>query len=664
MLLANERNLGFTLTANRGMRSARAGADVVLLNSDTIVTSGWLEALARCVHSDPAIGTATPFSNNAEICSLPRFCENNAWPVGRDPEPLAQALRLAAVPTYPDLPTGVGFCMYMRRETLETIGAFDPVFGLGYGEENDFCMRAAAAGYRNVLCDDAFVLHMGGSSFGDKRRELAQRNGAILLERHPTYDALVREFIAADPLRPLREFALSQHRVLASDASGILHVIHGHGGGTEYHARSLIAASSSAFRHYLLMIVGDECVLEAHDDDAVRCFEFARLADESWSDFLGGICERFRIDLVHLHNISGGRDGLAEALATHGIAYGYTVHDLSFACPTITFLNAGQTFCGAVTDPAVCNACLAAQPAFADTDIVQWRESHGALLAGAAFVIAPSQWAAATLHRYFPQCAVDVIPHAAPGGTTRPDAVATPLTMADDERPVVAVLGAIGPDKGSRRLERLVELTRAGGGTVALGAHRLSRLRTHAVAIGRWRVHPARAVQFARAAGAARSLPRAARRVPVGVPGDVQLHAVRGLDRGTAGDRAADRGAGGPGRRHRRRLDPERARLAVRGAHARTHRRDSRPGPARGVRRGGGTRTRGGAADARDDGRTHDAGLSPGVAVRGGCVPCSSGRAPSHRRSALPGGAALPAVASRGGCQHAAGSTDRGRRRA
>ena len=463
MLLANARNLGFTLTANRGIEAAREGADVVLLNSDAIVTSGWLEALARCVHSDPAIATATPFSNNAEICSLPRFCENNVWQPGRDPEPMAHALRHAAVPSYPDLPTGVGFCMYIRRETLDAIGAFDPVFGLGYGEENDFCMRAAAAGYRNVLCDDAFVLHTGGGSFGDKRSDLARRNGAILVERHPSYDALVRDFIAADPLRPLRELALSQYRILASDAMGILHIIHGRGGGTEYHARSLIAASGADFRHYLLMIDGDEILLEEPDDGAVRSYDFTRLAGESWSAFLGGICERFRIDLVHLHNISGGRDGVAEALATHGIAYGYTVHDLSFACPTITFLDARNAYCGAVTDPAVCNACLAAHPAFAGTDIVRWRESHGALLAGAVFVIAPSQWASAILRRYFPHCVVDVIPHAAWSGAARPDAVAAPLAMSDDDRAVVAALGAIGPDKGARRLERMVELTRERG---------------------------------------------------------------------------------------------------------------------------------------------------------------------------------------------------------
>ena len=114
-----------------------------------------------------------------------------------------------------------------------------------------------------------------------------------------------------------------------------------------------------------------------------------------------------------------------------------------------------------MTDRAVCARCLAAQPEFAGIDIGAWRDSHESLLEGASFVIAPSQWAANTLHRYFPRCPVDVIEHALTGGMTRPDAVGEPQSMPDDGRPVVAVLGAIGPDKGSRRLERMVELTRA-----------------------------------------------------------------------------------------------------------------------------------------------------------------------------------------------------------
>jgi GT2 family glycosyltransferase/glycosyltransferase involved in cell wall biosynthesis len=459
-LLANERNLGFTLNANRGIAAARPQSDVVLLNSDTVVTGGWLAALARCAASDPSIGTITPFSNNAEICSLPRFCQNNPWPPSRDAETMARALERAAVPTYPDLPTGVGFCLYIRRALIDSIGMFNPVFGLGYGEENDLCMRASAAGFRNVLCEDAFVLHLGGSSFGDKRNDLAERNMQILLERHPRYLDQVRAYIAADPARPLRELALSQYRVLSERVPGVLHVIHGHGGGTEYHVRALIAASSAAFRHYLLIAVGDQWQLEEHATGDLRTYDFDRLPAEPWSDFLGGICGRFGIDLIHLHNISGCRDGLLQALSRLDTPYGYTVHDLNFACPTITFLNEERRYCGAVTDPVVCAACLAAQPEFSKADIVAWRTKHRGLLAHAAFVIAPSVWAASILNKYFPEHEVTVIPHGTTAGMSRPDAVRSPRPMADDGRPVVAVLGAIGPDKGARRLERLIELTR------------------------------------------------------------------------------------------------------------------------------------------------------------------------------------------------------------
>ncbi|MEP6997805.1 MAG: glycosyltransferase [Betaproteobacteria bacterium] len=462
-LRVNERNLGFTLNANGGIRAARERADLVLLNSDTVVTRGWLDALARCAASDSTIGTITPFSNNAEICSLPRFCENNRWPASRDAETMVRALERAAVPTYPDLPTGVGFCLYIRRALIDAIGVFDPVFGLGYGEENDLCMRAATAGFRNVLCEDAFVLHLGGSSFGGKRADLAERNMQILLGRHPHYLDLVRAYIAADPARPLRELALSQYRVLSEPVPGVLHVIHGHGGGTEYHVRALIAASSTAFRHYLLVAVGDEWQLEEHAGDATRTYDFSRLPAEPWSDFLGGICVRFGVELIHLHNISGCRDGLLQAVGHLDTPYGYTVHDLNFACPTITFLNAQHRYCGAVTDTTICKACLAAQPEFAGADIEAWRAKHRALLAGSAFLIAPSDWAASILNKYFPGNKVTVIPHGNAAGMSRPDAVHSPLPMADDGWPVVAVLGAIGPDKGARRLERLVELTRERG---------------------------------------------------------------------------------------------------------------------------------------------------------------------------------------------------------
>ena len=463
-LLANERNLGFTGTANRGMGLSRH--DVVLLNSDTIVSPGWLEALRRCAASDPAIGTITPWSNNAEILSYPAFCVNNRWSEGADPAPLAAAFARAATPSYPDLPTGVGFCFYVRRALLDAIGGFDPAFGLGYGEENDLCLRAAAAGWRNVLADDAFVVHTGGRSFEQQKDALVPKNLATLVGRHPGYLELVRDYVAADPLGPLR--AAATLALDAADGDGVLHIIHHQGGGTETHVRALIAASRSKRRHAIAVAVGDRWRVEAHRRTGeTLVFEIAREPGSAWPVFVGAIAAMLGAALVHVHNVSACRDGLMEALAALPLPFGYTVHDVNAGCPTITFLGADGMYCGAVTDAAACNRCLAAQPPFAGVDAAEWRARHHPLLAGAAFRIAPSRWVAATLAKYFPDCAATVIAHGAPEGAAprAPGARMTVMLPADGV-PTVAVLGAIGPDKGARRLERLVTLARERGARV------------------------------------------------------------------------------------------------------------------------------------------------------------------------------------------------------
>jgi glycosyltransferase involved in cell wall biosynthesis len=178
---------------------------------------------------------------------------------------------------------------------------------------------------------------------------------------------------------------------------------------------------------------------------------------------VGGLCATLGIGLVHLHNVSACRDGLLTAIASLDLPYGYTVHDVNVACPTITFLAADGMYCGAETDPATCNRCLAAQPAFAGVDIVKWRESHRPLVERAAFLVAPSRWAADTLGRYYPVADVDVVPHGVPEATPRHAGTRLAVMLPDDDVPTVAVLGAVGPDKGARRLERLVALARERG---------------------------------------------------------------------------------------------------------------------------------------------------------------------------------------------------------
>jgi len=201
-LISQPENRGFVATANLGMRLTKQ--NLVLLNSDTEVTTGWLQNLAQCLDSDAAIATATPWSNNGEIVSIPGFCKPN--PVPENAEMIAAGIKSCARPVYPDMPTAVGFCMAISKRAIERIGLFDETtFGRGYGEENDFCMRAEQAGMRNVLCDDTYVVHHGGASFGPLDLKPNNKTMQRLLNKHPEYLDKVMAFIEADPLASSRK---------------------------------------------------------------------------------------------------------------------------------------------------------------------------------------------------------------------------------------------------------------------------------------------------------------------------------------------------------------------------------------------------------------------------------------------------------------------------
>lgn len=188
-ILRNDANRGFTATVNRGMALA-APADVVLLNADTEVGPNWLTGLRRAAYSSGDIGTVTAVSDNAGAFSVPELEQYCPWPAAWRFEQASHALWQHAGLAYPSMPTGNGFCLYIRRAALDAVGAFDEVaFAEGYGEENDFCQRAQASGFRDLVAGNVFVLHARSMSFGVERREALGRTGMLVLrERWPNYD--------------------------------------------------------------------------------------------------------------------------------------------------------------------------------------------------------------------------------------------------------------------------------------------------------------------------------------------------------------------------------------------------------------------------------------------------------------------------------------------
>ncbi|MDG2047023.1 MAG: glycosyltransferase family 2 protein [Halioglobus sp.] len=204
-LLVNDENLGFVRAVNKGFIEA-GDADIILLNSDTVVANDWAQRLQACAYREDSIGTVTPFSNNGTICSYPVFLTSNSLPKQWDTREMDRAFQSANTGSHYEIPTAVGFCMYIKRFCLNATGDFDEEsFGQGYGEECDFSLRASAKGWKHVIAADVFVYHEGAASFASESTERKRRADAIMSILHPNYHALIGDFIARDPLYFLRK---------------------------------------------------------------------------------------------------------------------------------------------------------------------------------------------------------------------------------------------------------------------------------------------------------------------------------------------------------------------------------------------------------------------------------------------------------------------------
>src|SRR5690606_23502197 len=164
-LIEHDRDFGYTRSVNTGMRASTAPY-VLTLNSDTIVTRGWLRGLLRCIRSGERIGIVGPLSNAASWQNVPELRDAsgevavNQPPDDLDPDSMAQLVARVSQRRYPRTPFINGFCFMVARDVIDAIGYMDEEnFPLGYGEENDYCIRAAEAGFALAIADDAYVFH-------------------------------------------------------------------------------------------------------------------------------------------------------------------------------------------------------------------------------------------------------------------------------------------------------------------------------------------------------------------------------------------------------------------------------------------------------------------------------------------------------------------------
>lgn len=460
LLVENAVNLGFVGTVNDAMRRAKECDDfqaVVLLNSDTEVSNGWLDRLAT--HSGvPAnrVATVTALSNNATICSFPKLGANE-MPEGFTPaqvDALAAKINSGMAVT---VPTGVGFCMLITKEALAVVGQFDEeAFGRGYGEENDFCMRASRHGFRNLLALDVFVRHVGEVSFVGVSKPGNAHADRIIRERYPEYHSQVGAFCADDPSLVARlRLTFALWREAGRPVRAL--VTHNLGGGTERHVQETISVCGREGPVVILRPVQgrpSRIRIENPSDFDGFDIEVDGLDGASFARLL----KTMGVTAVQIHHILGHSDFVRDGLARAGIGYDFIVHDYYSICPQITLSTPEHRYCGE-PEPNVCDACIAGRPAHGAADIRNWRTANDWLVRGADHVRAPSRDAAMRIKRYFgvtPEIRyheeqIDTSKAPSRGGGQR-------LGIGRSTCKVL-IIGALAPHKGRKTVLQAVEAT-------------------------------------------------------------------------------------------------------------------------------------------------------------------------------------------------------------
>ncbi len=467
VLLRHAQNRGFPAAVNTGLRYAtdgpagtggdRApGRDVVLLNSDTLAPPDAIARLAEAAYADARTGTATPLTTDGTLTTRQTFGAAEAMPDAAALATMDAAARAANAGLRVQLPTCMGFCVYIRHDCLAETGLLrEDAFAQGYGEENDFSLRASQLGWDHVAACDVVVAHAGGTSFGAAGAALRPHNQAVLERLHPGYHAAVSTWIAADPLRPAR-FALDAKLWQAGQCpQAVVLVTHDAGGGVERRIAARVAALRGEGRRAIVVRPGDGFAVSDGTQATHPNLRFATV--EALAVFL----HDDHPVAVELHHTAAHDPAIARLAGLLRVPFDVCVHDFAAICPRVTLLGApvgtggpfGTTgYCGEPADRRVCEDCIADHGARIpfQGSVAAHRERHGMLLRAARRLTAPSRDAAERLRRFVPRLNPEVTPWEDDAVLTR--AVRLPSLRPDSALPgarlQVALVGGIGEDKG------------------------------------------------------------------------------------------------------------------------------------------------------------------------------------------------------------------------
>jgi 2-polyprenyl-3-methyl-5-hydroxy-6-metoxy-1,4-benzoquinol methylase len=451
-LLENPDNLGFVGTVNRGMALSDSN-DVLLLNSDTEVANDWLDRIRSAAYGDSKVASVTPFSNNATICSYPRFCKDNACPPATTPRGSMPCAHKPTPARWWMCPPAWAFaCISAATAWRRSAFSIPKTSAKATARKTTSASAQQRPAGATCTCSTRLCCTPAASALATAKARASARHG----NPAPPAPALRKR---RDGLRAGRPGTAlppgagrGAHHVPRRPAPVVLAVLHDRAGGTVRHVRELAQHLSEQAIFLTLTPAPDRCVrLELAGKDEGFQLVF-RLADQ-YQDLVQALTQ-LGVRHIHYHHLLGHDPLIMDLPPQLGVGYDFTAHDFYSYCTHISMTGSDNRYAGEAA-PGLCACCSPQDPApVGGGTVADWRHRNRHFLTGARLVLAPSHDTAQRMAAFAPGARVRAIPHtdmSVPDLATQPQPQARPLPAGAPLK--IVVLGALSAIKGADLLE-------------------------------------------------------------------------------------------------------------------------------------------------------------------------------------------------------------------
>lgn len=350
-IIHNKNNIGYTNNVNYGI-SLCGKDDIVLLNSDTIVSNNWLRQMSIAAYQNDDIGTVTAVSNGAGAFSVPKSGWNDL-PEHLSINHIARIVSSSIDSTFVTTPTGNGFCIFIKRALIDDIGVFDKQkFPRGYGEENDFCMRAVSNGWINIVDLKTYIYHKRSASFKGEKETLIEQGIAQVKNDHPYYSGAIKAIGKSSAFKKARDVIenrltrTSQNEAIVKPK--ILFVISTRTGGTPKTNYDLMRSLRDIYDCYVLASNSKLIEIMRADEKDYKVIEKFHLSEPvtfsthrsfEYEQIVRSIIYKYSINLLHIRHIAWHSLKLPQIAKEMSVPVINSFHDFYAICPSVNLVN-------------------------------------------------------------------------------------------------------------------------------------------------------------------------------------------------------------------------------------------------------------------------------------------------------------------------------------